>query len=139
MEGDIRRQLVFICCVLFFISAPLSSFLLQTSNSGTALQLLQSSDGTLSLSKRAGNANILPQCTPFYFKLVPVNSCDKELLLSVSGIGPRLAESILKTREEIGYFANMNDLLLVPGIRESRMIRFSKQLSFVSISPEEQP
>ena len=138
MEGDIRIKLVFACCVLIFISIPISSFLPQPNYSGKNLQLLQSSDGSLSLSKTAGNTNILPQCTPFYFKLVPINSCnDKLLLLSVPGIGPTLAESILSTRREIGYFLNMKDLLLVPGIGESRMLSFSKHFSFASNSLEE--
>jgi len=135
-EGDIRIQLVFACCVLFFISIPISSFLPQSNHLGKRLQLLQSSDGSLSLSETAGNTNILPQCTPFYFKLIPLNSSDKQLLLSVSGIGPKLAESILGTRREIGYFSNMKDLLLVPGIGESRMLSFSKHFSFASNSRE---
>lgn len=76
-----------------------------------------------------------PQFTPFFFKPVPLNSCDKNLLLSIRGIGPSIADAILKTRADIGNFHDMQDLLLVPGIGKTRMHQFSKHLSFENVHP----
>ncbi len=68
--------------------------------------------------------------TPFFFEPVPVNFCEKDLLVTISGIGPGLAENILRTRQDNGYFQDKFDLLLVSGIGESRMNRFAASLSF---------
>lgn len=45
---------------------------------------------------------------------VNLNTASKHLLSYVSGIGPSLAENIVKHRNEIGKFTNRNQLLKVP-------------------------
>ncbi|MBC7652478.1 MAG: RNA-binding transcriptional accessory protein [Deinococcales bacterium] len=45
---------------------------------------------------------------------VNINTASKQLLSYVSGIGPNLAENIIKHRNEIGKFTNRNQLLKVP-------------------------
>ena len=45
---------------------------------------------------------------------VEVNTASAALLAHVSGIGPTLAENIVKTRDERGGFASRRDLLTVP-------------------------
>jgi len=135
MQKDTSRQFIFTCCVLFFFFISISSFLSEHCNNEKNLYLFQSSDGFLSLSENQDKTVTLPQLTPFFFKPLPINSCDTNLLLSVSGIGPRLAGNILYTRNQIGYFSDMYDLLKVRGIGKSRMIKFSKFFSFEFNSP----
>lgn len=45
---------------------------------------------------------------------VDVNTASRQLLTYVSGIGPSLAENIIKYRKEIGVFHSRKDLLKVP-------------------------
>ncbi len=130
MQGDTSGQFVFSCCVLFFLFISISSFISNHYKLGRNLHLSQSSTGSLALSTVFDESVTPPHLTPFFFKAIPLNSCDKKLLLTVSGIGPSLADSILKTRNQIGNFSDMKDLLLVPGIGSSRMIKFSKSLDF---------
>ena len=47
---------------------------------------------------------------------VEVNTASKELLTYVSGLGPRLALSVVRYRNEQGPFATRSDLLKVPGL-----------------------
>jgi competence ComEA-like helix-hairpin-helix protein len=80
--------------------------------------------------KPTNTSSVNATFTPFFFQPVPVNVCDKTLLLSIRGIGPALADNIINTRKTIGFFKNKNDLLRVSGIGESRMNRFAESLSF---------
>lgn len=68
--------------------------------------------------------------TPFLFQPIPVNFADQELLATISGIGPKLAAQIVKTRDIKGFFAKPEDLLAVPGVGRSRMNQFAPQFSF---------
>jgi len=68
--------------------------------------------------------------TPFFFQPIPVNFADQELLATISGIGPKLAAQIIKTRDSKGFFAKPEDLLTVPGVGRSRMDQFASQFSF---------
>lgn len=52
-------------------------------------------------------------------KLVNINTCTKEDLLSLSGIGESKAEAIIAYREENGSFKTIEDLLNVSGIGNS--------------------
>lgn len=52
-------------------------------------------------------------------KLVNINTCTKEDLLSLSGIGESKAEAIIAYREENGSFKAIEDLLNVSGIGNS--------------------
>jgi competence protein ComEA len=49
---------------------------------------------------------------------IDLNSADADLLDTLPGIGPALAERILAWRDENGRFASVDDLLAVPGIGE---------------------
>lgn len=68
--------------------------------------------------------------SPFFFQPIPVNFADAKLLATISGIGPRMAAQIVKTRDSRGFFVRPQDLLAVPGIGVSRMNTFSSHLSF---------
>jgi competence ComEA-like helix-hairpin-helix protein len=126
------KKVVLTLCVLLFSFQFVFLFLPNNSYKSIRLHLKQSPDGLLSLSRDANHLDVdtLPELTPFFFEPIPINSCDKQLLQSISGIGPALATKILLVREQIGNFTDMNDLLLVPGIGKFRMAQFSKSLSF---------
>jgi len=59
------------------------------------------------------------------FKPVPINDAGRDVLMTVHGIGPRLADRILAARRAGGGFARMEDLLAVRGIgpRTLRVLR----------------
>ncbi len=68
--------------------------------------------------------------TPFFFAPLPINEADQQLLETVSGIGPRLAAEIIRTRGEQGPFHSPDDLLHVRGIGTKRMLKFAGQFSY---------
>jgi competence ComEA-like helix-hairpin-helix protein len=68
--------------------------------------------------------------TPIFFEPIPINFASAELLTTISGIGPDLADRIITTRNTRGYFSKPEDLLGVSGIGPSRMNQFAPQLSF---------
>ena len=55
----------------------------------------------------------LPICYyPFFFLPLPINSADKELLMTIKGVGPTLAESIVTHRhKKVGPIQNIVCLL----------------------------
>lgn len=57
-----------------------------------------------------------------------LNSATQSELEYVPGIGPALAERILKYRAEHGKFTNYEDLLKVPGIGEAKLEKFRSYL-----------
>ncbi len=50
--------------------------------------------------------------------LININYADKELLMTLPGIGESRAESIITYREECGGFTQIEDIMQVPGIKE---------------------
>lgn len=68
--------------------------------------------------------------TPFFFEKMPINSADKEALMTVKGIGPELAESILQSRLENGLFKESSDLLRIKGVGPKRAMYFEKMFEF---------
>ena len=68
--------------------------------------------------------------TPFFFDAVPINEADQRLLQSISGIGPRMAQEILRIRTEQGPFRSPDDLLRIPGIGAKRIEKFAEQFSY---------
>lgn len=139
-KKDTVRKLVLFCCILFFFFESALPLLMESNSSDEYHHLVQTSSGALVLESAANSdiskgskypqAAVQAQQTPFFFKKIPLNTCTKKLLLTISGVGPALANSILETREAIGTFESMQDLLLVPGIGQSRMHKFAKSLSF---------
>ena len=51
-------------------------------------------------------------------ELININSADIDELMRIPGIGPSKADAILKYREENGPFACIEDIMLVPGIKD---------------------
>ena len=136
MEENRGRQLIFFCCILFFLLLFFSTQQLsRATHPGSSFYLFRISSGSLAIvdSSESGHheTGAVPAfLSPFYFQAIPINSCDKNLLLTISGIGPSLAEHILLVRAKIGNFRDMHDLLLVPGIGKKRMLQFARSFNF---------
>jgi competence protein ComEA len=51
-----------------------------------------------------------------FFQPIPINRADKDILTSLPGIGPVLAERIMQRRNQHGFFKSKDELLQVTGI-----------------------
>ena len=60
---------------------------------------------------------------------VSINKGNADELESVRGIGPMLAERIIKFREANGRFERIEDLIRVPGIGQAKFERIKEQIS----------
>lgn len=61
--------------------------------------------------------------------LVNVNRADASELESIRGIGPMLAERIIKHREANGRFEHLEDLTKVPGIGQAKFEKIKSQIT----------
>lgn len=52
---------------------------------------------------------------------ISINYADVDALVSVNGIGPKTAESIVAYRNEFGKFQSLEDLLAIRGIGEKKL------------------
>ena len=57
-----------------------------------------------------------PQVANIFLKPIPINRADKNVLTSLPGIGPALAEKIVMRRNQLGPFEAKEELLQVDGI-----------------------
>lgn len=73
---------------------------------------------------------VSPELGVFHFQKVPVNRASLELLLTVSGIGPTLGHDIIRMRDELGPFKNIESLKKLPRVGEKRAQALATQLSF---------
>ncbi|MDD3814720.1 MAG: helix-hairpin-helix domain-containing protein [Desulfocapsaceae bacterium] len=80
--------------------------------------------------KNEKNKAVSAGVTPFLFQSMPINFAGPQLLSTISGIGPELADRIVMRRKTNGLFTGPQDLLSVPGIGLSRMKQFAPQFSF---------
>ncbi len=62
-------------------------------------------------------------------ELVNVNRASQVELESIRGIGPALAERIVKYRESNGSFKSVEDLSKVSGIGESKLAKIKSQIT----------
>jgi len=67
---------------------------------------------------------------PFYFQKINVNTASSELLQTLQGVGPSLAEAIISYREKEGPFHSLEDLRKIKGIGEKRAKYFGEKLRF---------
>ena len=63
---------------------------------------------------------------PFLFLPVPLNSADSQLLETIPGIGPRLAERIIALRNARQGFRDIDELLAVEGIGPQKFAAIRK-------------
>ncbi len=62
-------------------------------------------------------------------KVININKAGSEELQSVRGIGPALAERVIKYRDEHGPFKRLEDIVNVRGIGEAKFQKIKTQLS----------
>ena len=66
----------------------------------------------------------------FNLEKIPVNLADADLLTTVPGIGPALADRIIEERNRSGFFRYPADLVKVRGIGTRRAEQFQSYLRF---------
>lgn len=79
---------------------------------------------------RASTNSMPAEFSPFFFEKMDINEADKELLMTVKGIGPKLADSILQSRLEYGPFTKVEDLLKIKGVGSKRAKYFETLFVF---------
>ncbi|MBM3251648.1 MAG: helix-hairpin-helix domain-containing protein [Candidatus Omnitrophica bacterium] len=70
---------------------------------------------------------VQPLEAPVYLQ-VNINKADKEELIKLNGIGPVLAQRIIKYRASFGPFKDIEGLKKVYGIDETKFQKFKKYL-----------
>ena len=60
---------------------------------------------------------------------VNLNTADAETLKTLSGIGDAKAQAILAWREENGRFSSVEDIMQVPGIKESTFVKIKDKVT----------
>ncbi len=65
---------------------------------------------------RAKRILLPPAVANVFFQPIPINRADKDILTSLPGIGPQLAERIVQWRDQHGPFRAKDELLQVAGI-----------------------
>jgi competence protein ComEA len=68
-----------------------------------------------------GGNGLLVTPTPFAGQKININTASVELLDSLPGIGPTVAQKIVDYRKENGSFGRVEDLLKIPGIGPSTL------------------
>lgn len=66
----------------------------------------------------------------FFFQAIPINSADRELLMTVKGIGPALAGAIIAHRQRFGPLQDIEDLTKIPGVGSKRAAALAPFLLF---------
>ncbi len=79
---------------------------------------------------RASTYSIPAEFSPFFFEKMDINEAGKELLMTIKGIGPKLADSILQSRLEYGPFTKVEDLLKIKGVGPKRAKYFETLFVF---------
>jgi len=59
---------------------------------------------------------------------VNLNTADKALLMSISGVGERISERIIEVRDSRGYFESIEELKEIKGISESKFSKIKDYL-----------
>ena len=128
-------------CVLIVILAMV--FLLALMNG-----ILQSEQGDQEISEVETTINHPVIKSP---KMNPVNQKDKiinpplyinhasvnEIAERLKGVGKKIAQRIVKTREQVGDFKKLEDLKAVPGMGSAKIQANKERISFDSPKPKE--
>jgi len=65
---------------------------------------------------------------PLFFKPIPINKADEELLITIPGIGPVLAKRIIEFRKERGRITAIEELDDVKGIGPAKLEKLKGHL-----------
>jgi DNA uptake protein ComE-like DNA-binding protein len=80
--------------------------------------------------KNQENLSVPARYSPFFYAAMPINSSDKDMLMTVQGIGPVLAKDIVTYRRHSGPFTSSDDLLRLPGVGPKRAAKFAAEFTF---------
>ena len=67
--------------------------------------------------------NLPPPVANIFFQPISINRADKEILSTLPGIGPKLAERIVFRRDDKGPFRSKDELLHISGIGPKKFAR----------------
>jgi len=71
-----------------------------------------------------------PNMTVFFFEPIPINQASYELLQTVRGVGPILAQKIITYRSEVGRFVGLQSIKKLTRVGEKRAQYLATQFSF---------
>jgi competence ComEA-like helix-hairpin-helix protein len=71
-----------------------------------------------------------PDMAVFFFDLIPINQASYELLQTVKGVGPKLAQQIITYRSEVGRFVSLESIKKLTRVGEKRAQYLATQFSF---------
>jgi DNA uptake protein ComE-like DNA-binding protein len=77
-----------------------------------------------------GGGPVPAKYTPFLFEPIPINSADRDMLMTVNGIGPALAGNILLYRRQFGQFKTSLDLENLHGVGPKRAAQLASVFTF---------
>lgn len=122
---DGRVQLILIITFLFFVQGILNNYFSPNFESPRTASLRSVTPNQLVVEAESANdcegeRHVPATHAPFFFQAIPINSADKEMLMTVKGIGPTLAESIIAYRQNSGPFKSVEDLTKIPGVGTKR-------------------
>lgn len=143
-----RKSIVLLCCGLFLGILALHRLALLSGPLPGEARLLVSKELSMTLvpltelpyfqePPSLDSSRKTYRLAPFFFQPVAINYGDQSFLMSVPGIGPVLAQEILKSREGNGSFTGPLDLLRVKGIGLIRLQKFAPYFSFVTSYAQE--
>jgi competence ComEA-like helix-hairpin-helix protein len=74
-------------------------------------------------------ASLPPALANIFFQPIPINRADADILTSLPGIGPVLAERIVQRREKHGPFRSKDELLHIAGIGHKKFGALVERIS----------
>ena len=84
----------------------------------------------IQLKKGVAAKTLPPELCPIFFHPIPLNYADRELLLTLPGVGPVTAELILRKRLELGKIISSEQLMSIKGIGEKTAERIEHYTTY---------
>lgn len=87
-------------------------------------------DNCFDLGRVEENEFVPARYTPLLFAAMPINNASRDMLMTIKGIGPAMAEDIIAYRHQFGPFTNNMDLINLHGIGPKRAAGFATVFTF---------
>jgi competence ComEA-like helix-hairpin-helix protein len=134
MQRDKRFDILLFSAGLLLVLFNLDSLLIRPAKNHNLLQLSITSDHSIVLidSRQTDNQDSPKPSDyrPFFWDKIPINTAGRDLLMTVKGVGPDLAEKIIITRTSLGPFKNADDLQKIRGVGKKRASYFGDVFDF---------
>lgn len=88
----------------------------------------QTSSESASTQERTASRRPPAKLAPLFFKPIPINQADAELLITIPGVGPVLAKRIIDFRKEHGRITAIAELDEVKGIGPAKLEKLKGHL-----------